>query len=82
MTYDHIVVGGGSSGCLVAGKLAQQHGARVLVLEAGADDRNPLIRMPAGFVKLLGVEKYMWFYTPIPQPRSSPKAAFLAAVRR
>ncbi len=69
MTYDHIVVGGGSSGCLVAGKLAQQHGARVLVLEAGAEDRSPLIRMPAGFVKLLGVEKYMWFYTPVPQPQ-------------
>jgi choline dehydrogenase len=69
MTYDHIVVGGGSSGCLVAGKLAQQHGARVLVLEAGADDSSPLISMPAGFVKLLGVEKYMWFYTPIPQPQ-------------
>ena len=64
--YDYIVVGGGSSGCLVAGRLAEA-GARVLVLEAGPDDRSPLIRMPAGYVKLLGVERYMWFYRSAPQ---------------
>lgn len=45
MSYEHIVVGGGTAGCLAAGKLAGEHGARVLVLEAGPDDRNPLIRM-------------------------------------
>ncbi len=67
MTTDYIVVGGGSSGCLVAGKLAAEHNARVLVLEAGPSDRNPLIRMPAGYVKLLGAEKYMWFYKSVPQ---------------
>ncbi|MCF1711124.1 GMC family oxidoreductase N-terminal domain-containing protein [Tabrizicola sp. J26] len=61
MTYDYVIAGGGSSGSLVAGKLAEA-GAKVLVLEAGGSDRNPLIQMPAGFVKLLGVEKYMWFY--------------------
>lgn len=69
MSYDYIVVGGGSSACLVAGKLAQEHGARVLVLEAGPDDRNPMIRMPAGYVKLLGVERYMWFYKSVVQAR-------------
>ena len=65
-TYDYIVVGGGTSGCLVAARLAEA-GHTVLVLEAGPDDRNPLIRMPAGFVKLLGVERYMWFYKSVPQ---------------
>lgn len=69
MNYDFIVVGGGSSGCLVAGKLAKDHGANVLVLEAGGSDESPLIRMPAGFVKLLGVEKYMWFYKSTVQQR-------------
>jgi len=61
MSYDYIVVGGGSSGSLLASKLARA-GSKVLVLEAGGSDKNPLISMPAGFVKLLGVEKFMWFY--------------------
>lgn len=64
--YDYIVVGGGTAGCLVAARLAEA-GATVLVLEAGPDDRNPLIRMPAGFIKLLGAERYMWFYKSVPQ---------------
>lgn len=68
MSHDYVVVGGGSSGSLVAGRLAEA-GARVLVLEAGGSDRHPLIRMPAGFVKLLGVEKYMWFYQSTVQQR-------------
>lgn len=68
MAYDYIIAGGGSSGSLVAAKLAEA-GARVLVLEAGGSDRNPLIQMPAGFVKLLGVEKYMWFYQSTVQQR-------------
>jgi choline dehydrogenase len=50
-----------SAAGLLASRLAHA-GAKVLVLEAGGSDRNPLISMPAGFVKLLGVEKFMWFY--------------------
>lgn len=67
MGYDYIVVGGGSSGCLVAGRLAMEQGARVLVIEAGPPDTSPMIRMPAGFVKLLAGEDHMWLYRSVPQ---------------
>ena len=50
--FDYVIVGGGSAGCLLAGRLAEA-GATVCVLEAGPDDNNPFIRMPAGFAKTL-----------------------------
>ena len=68
MAYDYIIIGGGTSGSLVAGKLAEA-GGKVLVIEAGGSDKNPLISMPAGFIKLLGVEKYMWLYKSTVQER-------------
>lgn len=51
--YDYIIAGGGSAGCAAAARLVNQYGARVLLLEGGAMDRNPLIHMPAGSFKLL-----------------------------
>jgi choline dehydrogenase-like flavoprotein len=60
--YDAIVIGAGSAGCLTAGRLVGDHGLRVLLLEAGPGDSHPLIHMPAGFVKLLGNERYMTFH--------------------
>lgn len=68
MEFDYIVAGGGSAGCLAAGRLAQQHGARVLLLEQGPSDRNPLIHMPAGYIKLLGRRDCMTFHSPTPDP--------------
>ncbi|RFU49758.1 GMC family oxidoreductase [Paraburkholderia sp. DHOC27] len=60
--FDFIVVGAGAAGCLTAGRLVRDHGARVLLVEAGERDRNPLIHMPAGFVKLLTNRDYMTFH--------------------
>ena len=63
---DYIVVGGGSAGCAVAGRLASGGAGSVLVLEAGPKDNHPLIHIPAGFVKLLG-GKYLTDYKTEPQ---------------
>lgn len=51
-TFDHIVVGGGSSGCSATSRLVQG-GARVLLLEGGHSHRHPLFDMPPGVFKLL-----------------------------
>ncbi|MBD9455010.1 MULTISPECIES: GMC family oxidoreductase N-terminal domain-containing protein [unclassified Rhizobium] len=58
---DYVIVGGGSAGSALAGRLAEADVGKVVVLEAGPPDRNPLIHIPAGFVKLLD-SKLLYHY--------------------
>jgi choline dehydrogenase len=50
--YDYIIIGGGSAGCALAARLTEQADIRVLLLEAGPQDKNPYIHMPVGFAKM------------------------------
>lgn len=65
--FDHIVVGGGSSGCVCAARLASEGNARVLLLEAGHSNRHPLLDMPPGIFKMINGSKYMTFHQTRPQ---------------
>ncbi len=51
--FDHVIIGGGSAGCVAAARLVKKSGARVLLLEAGHSHRHPLLDMPPGVFKLL-----------------------------
>ncbi|MGD9541039.1 MAG: GMC family oxidoreductase, partial [Methylocystis sp.] len=52
-TFDYIIVGAGSAGCVLANRLSENAGNRVLLLESGPSDKNLFIQMPRGVVKLI-----------------------------
>jgi choline dehydrogenase len=64
--YDHIVVGGGSSGSVAAARLVES-GARVLLLEGGHSHRHPLLDMPPGIFKMINGSKFMRYHHTVPQ---------------
>jgi choline dehydrogenase len=69
MDHDYIIVGAGPAGCVTAARLVRDHGARVLLLEAGPGNGHPLLKMPAGFIKMLSGSKYLSFHETVPQPQ-------------
>jgi choline dehydrogenase len=67
-TWDYIVVGAGSAGCVIAHRLSAVPGLRVLVLEAGGSDRRWDVVMPAGVMFAIGKPALDWCYTTEPDP--------------
>ena len=66
-TYDYIIVGAGSSGCVLANRLSADPAVSVLLVESGPDDTSPLIRMPRGIGKLLAPgNPHVWSYNVSP----------------
>jgi choline dehydrogenase len=65
--YDYIIVGGGSSACVVAERLVRDGKARVLILERGPRKANPIMHFPAGYMKFLAKDTYLSMHQTKPQ---------------
>ena len=71
-SFDYIIVGGGTAGCILANRLTASGRHRVLLLEAGGEPRSMWINIPAGFSKLLTNKDYNWrFQTEAEETRIS-----------
>jgi choline dehydrogenase len=68
MSADYIVVGAGSAGCAVAARLSEDPSVRVLLLEAGARDRNPWLHVPIGYAKTMYHPTLSWNLKTEPEP--------------
>jgi len=71
MEYDYIIVGAGSSGCVLADHLSADGGARVLLVEAGGRNETELVNMPRAFMKMFGNPTYFWQF-PIKEQQGRP----------
>jgi choline dehydrogenase-like flavoprotein len=67
--YDYVIVGGGSAGCVLAHRLTEDPSARVLLIEAGGHDINPLISIPLGMGKMHAWRMHDWGYETEPEPK-------------
>ena len=66
--FDYVIAGGGSAGCALAARLAEDPGISVCLVEAGGKGRDLFIRMPAGNGFVFGNPKLDWGYQSVPQP--------------
>ena len=67
-TFDYIIVGAGTAGCVLANRLSEDSKNSVLLLEAGQKDWNPWVHIPVGYFKTMHNPKTDWCYKTEPDP--------------
>jgi choline dehydrogenase len=74
MQADYVIVGAGSAGCVLANRLTEDPTTRVVLIEAGGRDWNPLIHIPVGFMKLLDHKTLTWGFKAEADPGTNGRA--------
>ena len=75
-TYDYVIVGAGSAGCVLAARLSEDPATRVLLLEAGPPDRSPWIHLPIGYGKTMWSPVYNWKFETDPDPNMNGRRIY------
>jgi choline dehydrogenase len=74
--YDYVIVGAGSAGCVLANRLSADPAVKVLLLEAGGDDRDPMVHMPGAIARLMKSGRHDWRYHTTPQAHLDGRELF------
>ncbi len=75
-TYDYIIVGAGSAGCVLANRLSADPSVSVCLLEAGPPDSSPFIRVPIGIIAMMMSKVLNWQYFTAPQKHLNQRRLF------
>ena len=76
MSFDYVIVGGGSAGCVLANRLSEDPNISVCLLEAGPPDRHPLIHVPLGILWMMRSKVLNWNFYTQPEPEMGQRRMF------
>jgi choline dehydrogenase len=79
--FDFIIVGGGSAASVAASRLVSQFGYRVLIIERGPRSTNPIMSMPAGYMKYLAKDTWLEMHRTVPQPQLGGRAPIVPVAK-
>src|SRR5580698_135598 len=66
-SYDYVIVGAGTAGCMLAGRLAEDAGTRICVIEAGGSDQHPLVSPPSLVAAAIANRLLNWRFERVPE---------------